>query len=71
MRDPLLGASPPALREEALPDRVDGMSADAIKDFFPDFSDIELRRAHENLDLYLELAWEIYEEPQNVGPADA
>ena len=47
------------------------MSGDAIKDFLPDLLDSELQRAHENLDLYLELAWEIYEDLQTVDSGDA
>ena len=53
-----------------MPDRVDRMSADAIKEFFPDLSDVELQHARENLDLYLELAWEIYEDMQPAGSGE-
>jgi hypothetical protein len=35
-----------------------------LKDLFPNLSCEELRIAEENLDRYLELAWEIYEDTQ-------
>jgi hypothetical protein len=36
-----------------------------IVDLFPEFSEQEQRIAAENLDRYLELAWEIWEENQS------
>ncbi len=33
-----------------------------LKKLFPSLGDDELQKARENLDAYLELAWEIYED---------
>ena len=38
------------------------MSAERLRKLFPEISDDDLDRAVENLDSYVALAWEIYEE---------
>jgi hypothetical protein len=47
------------------------MHTDAWKELYPTLTEEELQIARENLDAYLELAWEIYEEIQErTGPVD-
>lgn len=38
------------------------METNSWKEFYPTLSEDELRLACENLDAYLELAWEIYQD---------
>jgi hypothetical protein len=38
------------------------MNGETWRNIFPTLTDDELRNASENLDAYLELAWEIFEE---------
>ena len=38
------------------------MSGDPVKDLFPSLSEDELQQARENLDLFLALSWEIFED---------
>lgn len=40
------------------------MDDEVLKKLFPGLKDDELQTARENLDAYLELAWEIYEDKQ-------
>lgn len=40
------------------------MNDDVWKELYPALTDEELQIARENLDAYLELAWEIYEDAQ-------
>ena len=40
------------------------MNDDIFSDLYPELTDDEQRTAHEALDRYLELAWELYEETQ-------
>jgi hypothetical protein len=40
------------------------MNADALRKLYPSLTDEELRIAGENLDAYLALAWEIYQDMQ-------
>jgi hypothetical protein len=49
---------------------MSSMNTDPCKELFPALSDNELNIARENLDLYLELAWEIYEEMQAKSTVD-
>jgi len=47
------------------------MDNEALKKLFPSLADDELPAARENLDAYLELAWEIYEDAKaGTGPVD-
>ncbi len=45
------------------------MDDEALKKLFPGLRDDELQTARENLDAYLELAWEIYED-MKAGAGD-
>ena len=50
------------------------MISDLLKELYPALTDEELQIARENLDAYLELAWEIYEdarEQQHAGLTEA
>ena len=50
------------------------MISDLWKELYPALTDDELQIARENLDAYLELAWEIYEdvqEQQHAGLTEA
>lgn len=40
------------------------MNVDALRKLYPTLTDEELRIAGENLDAYLQLAWEIFQEMQ-------
>lgn len=41
---------------------MDKKYKESLKKFYPTLSDVELEEAGANLDAYLELAWEIFEE---------
>ena len=53
-----------------LPLRMSRMNADPLRQLFPALTDAELNAARENLDLYLELAWEILEENCGLSTVD-
>jgi hypothetical protein len=47
------------------------MSVQAWRGLYPDLSEAELLVASENIDAYLELAWEIFEDlPERNGAVD-
>ena len=46
------------------------MNDDEFKQLYPTLSDEELNIARENLDRYLELAWEIFQETHTDAPID-
>lgn len=44
------------------------MQDDILKNLYPELSDDERNQAAENLDRYLALAWEVYEDLQAGNP---
>ena len=47
------------------------MVPDELRQLYPDLSDSDLAVAMENLDRYLLLAWEIFEEPSTAEKIDS
>jgi hypothetical protein len=58
------GATFPALRKDHLPYTLSSMESETLRNLYPELTEGERSEAAENLDRYLTIAWEIYDDLQ-------
>jgi hypothetical protein len=67
----LHGATFPALRKKQIRYTLSSMQSEELENLYPELTEEERSEAAENLDRYLTLAWEIYEESGEIQSFDA